>query len=59
MFRLEREVGVSYSQIYVESAAGRINSRMDEAFAEQSSGLCGAAVPGALLAQRRLRAPLG
>ncbi|MEV6430347.1 hypothetical protein [Nocardia sp. NPDC051463] len=47
MFRLDREVHVSYSQIYVESAPG-INSRMDEAFAGQSSGLCGAAVPGAL-----------
>ncbi|GAB2451442.1 DUF6630 family protein [Nocardia tengchongensis] len=48
MFRFEREVGVSYSQIYVESARGGIDSRMDEAFAGQSSGLCGAAVPGAL-----------
>ncbi|WP_206055142.1 hypothetical protein [Nocardia sp. CS682] len=48
MFRLEREVGVSYGQIYVESAPGGINSRMDEAFAGQSSGLCGAAVPGEL-----------
>ncbi|MEU6827576.1 hypothetical protein ABZ894_02890 [Nocardia beijingensis] len=48
MFRLEREVGVAYGQIYVESAPGGINSRMDEAFAGQNSGLCGAAVPGAL-----------
>ncbi|MFC9999541.1 hypothetical protein [Nocardia sp. NPDC127526] len=47
MFKLEREVGVSYGQIYVESVPG-INSRMDEAFAGQGSGLCGAAVPGAL-----------
>ncbi|MEV5647140.1 hypothetical protein AB0L57_02715 [Nocardia sp. NPDC052254] len=48
MFRLESEVGVSYSQIYVESAIGAVNSRMHEAFAGQGSGLCGAAVPGKL-----------
>lgn len=48
MFRFEGEVHVSYSQIYVESVPGGIDSRMDEAFAGQSAGLCGAAVPGAL-----------
>ncbi len=34
-------------QIYVDSGHG-INPRMDEAFAGQRAGLCGAAVPGAL-----------
>ncbi|MFJ4654821.1 hypothetical protein ACIP5Y_26405 [Nocardia sp. NPDC088792] len=48
MFRLEKEVGVSYSQVYVESVVGGINSRMHDAFAGQRSGLCGAAVPGKL-----------
>ncbi|WP_187703100.1 hypothetical protein [Nocardia yunnanensis] len=48
MFRLESEVGVSYSQVYVESVVGGVNSRMDEAFAGQRSGLCGAAVAGEL-----------
>ncbi|MFI6170388.1 hypothetical protein ACIBCN_26650 [Nocardia sp. NPDC051052] len=48
MFKLEREVGVSYCQIYVESVPGGIAPRMHEAFAGQSSGLCGAAVPGKL-----------
>ncbi len=48
MFRLEREVGVSYSQIYIESVIGGFNSRMHEAFAGQRSGLCGATVPGKL-----------
>ncbi|MFI9408065.1 hypothetical protein [Nocardia sp. NPDC052316] len=48
MFRLDGEVGVSYSQIYVESDPGDFGPRMHEAFAGQSSGLCGAAVPGAL-----------
>ncbi|WP_431970060.1 hypothetical protein [Nocardia sp. bgisy134] len=48
MFRLDGEVGVSYSQIYVESALGGYGPRMHEAFAGQNSGLCGAAVPGAL-----------
>lgn len=48
MFRLDGEVGVSYGQIYVESAPGSPTPRMYEAFAGQSSGLCGAAVPGAL-----------
>ncbi|WP_228541961.1 hypothetical protein [Nocardia sp. XZ_19_369] len=48
MFRLDGEVGVSYSQIYVQSDPGDYNPRMHEAFAGQNSGLCGAAVPGAL-----------
>ncbi|MEV6562919.1 hypothetical protein AB0M22_44880 [Nocardia sp. NPDC051756] len=48
MFRLDGEVGVSYSQIYVESDPGDYSPRMHEAFAGQNSGLCGAAVPGAL-----------
>ncbi|WP_203236598.1 hypothetical protein [Nocardia panacis] len=47
MFRLDGEVGVSCSQIYVESAPGG-TPPMHEAFAGQNSGLCGAAVPGAL-----------
>ncbi|RDI66938.1 hypothetical protein DFR76_1039 [Nocardia pseudobrasiliensis] len=48
MFRLDGEVGVSYGQIYVQSVPGSPGPRMHEAFAGQSSGLCGAAVPGAL-----------
>ncbi|MGW4848784.1 hypothetical protein [Nocardia brasiliensis] len=48
MFRLDGEVGVSYSQIYVVSDSSGISPRMHEAFAGQNSGLCGAAVPGAL-----------
>ncbi|MEV0298962.1 hypothetical protein [Nocardia sp. NPDC050710] len=48
MFRLDGEVGVSYSQIYVESDPGDFGPRMHEAFAGQRAGLCGAAVPGAL-----------
>ncbi|MFF2555152.1 hypothetical protein ACFVUS_29400 [Nocardia sp. NPDC058058] len=48
MFRFEREVGVSYSQIYVESVVGGVNSRMHDAFAGQRAGLCGATVPGEL-----------
>ncbi|WP_280392067.1 DUF6630 family protein [Nocardia brasiliensis] len=48
MFRLDGEVGVSYSQIYVVSDSSGISPRMHEAFAGQNSGLCGAAAPGAL-----------
>ncbi|MFB8276557.1 hypothetical protein [Nocardia colli] len=48
MFRLDGEVGVSYSQIYVVSDPGDASPGMHEAFAGQNSGLCGAAVPGAL-----------
>ncbi|GAB2663019.1 DUF6630 family protein [Nocardia goodfellowii] len=48
MFRLDGEVHVSYGQIYVESDPGDVGPRMHEAFAGQNSGLCGAAVPGAL-----------
>ncbi|WP_228539438.1 hypothetical protein [Nocardia sp. XZ_19_385] len=48
MFRLDGEVGVSYSQIYVVSDPCDYSPRMHEAFAGQNSGLCGAAVPGAL-----------
>ncbi|PXX55650.1 hypothetical protein DFR70_121119 [Nocardia tenerifensis] len=48
MFRLDGEVHVSYSQIYVESDPGDFGPGMHEAFAGQSVGLCGAAAPGAL-----------
>ncbi|MFD3972377.1 hypothetical protein [Streptomyces cyaneofuscatus] len=39
---------VQYSQIYVESDPDGTNPGLREAFAGQSGGLCGAAVPGAL-----------
>ncbi|NJQ15177.1 hypothetical protein HCN52_09505 [Streptomyces bohaiensis] len=42
------QVYVHYSQIYVESEPEGGPPPMDEAFAGQRSGLCGAAVPGAL-----------
>ncbi|MFF7649954.1 hypothetical protein ACFZCY_08850 [Streptomyces sp. NPDC007983] len=42
------EVHVHYSQIYVESDPGSANPDLFEAFAGQSGGLCGAAVPGVL-----------
>ncbi|GGR77528.1 hypothetical protein GCM10010269_15990 [Streptomyces humidus] len=42
------EVHVHYSQIYVESDPGGTTPGLLEAFAGQSGGLCGAAVPGAL-----------
>ncbi|WP_237527330.1 hypothetical protein [Streptomyces sp. SID2119] len=42
------EVHVHYSQIYVQSDPDGTNSGLGEAFAGQSGGLCGAAVPGAL-----------
>ncbi|MFQ6329154.1 hypothetical protein ACLMAL_23875 [Nocardia sp. CWNU-33] len=48
MFRLDGEVSVSYGQIYVVSDPCGHSPRMHEAFAGQNSGLCGAAVPGAL-----------
>ncbi|MEV7296312.1 hypothetical protein ACIQ9K_13705 [Streptomyces microflavus] len=42
------EVHVSYSQIYVQSDPNGTNPGLGEAFAGQSGGLCGAAVPGAM-----------
>ncbi|OMI84878.1 hypothetical protein BSZ07_37250 [Streptomyces sp. M1013] len=42
------EVRVEYSQIYVESGPDAVGPGLPEAFAGQNSGLCGAAVPGAL-----------
>lgn len=42
------EVHVSYSQIYVESDPDSATPGLTEAFAGQSEGLCGAAVPGVL-----------
>ncbi|MEU0763497.1 hypothetical protein ABZ351_27835 [Streptomyces microflavus] len=42
------EVHVHYSQIYVESDPDGVNPGLGEAFAGQSGGLCGAAVPGAM-----------
>ncbi|MFE4052917.1 hypothetical protein [Streptomyces sp. YIM B13518] len=42
------EVHVHYHQIYVESDPDNATSGLSEAFAGQSGGLCGAAVPGAL-----------
>jgi hypothetical protein len=42
------EVHVSYGQIYVQSEPDSANPGLREAFAGQSEGLCGAAVPGAL-----------
>lgn len=41
-------VRVEYSQIYVESGPDAVGPGLPEAFAGQNSGLCGAAVPGAL-----------
>ncbi|MFF0497183.1 hypothetical protein ACFYU5_12310 [Nocardia aobensis] len=48
MRRLDGEVHVHYSQIYVESDPESFGPDMQEAFAGQSAGLCGAAIPGAL-----------
>ncbi|OXR45659.1 hypothetical protein B7C42_01951 [Nocardia cerradoensis] len=48
MRRLDGEVHVHYSQLYVESDPESVGPDMEEAFAGQSAGLCGAAVPGAL-----------
>ncbi|MFH9044795.1 hypothetical protein ACH4FA_36510 [Streptomyces sp. NPDC017966] len=42
------EVHVHYGQIYVESDPDNATPDLSEAFAGQSGGLCGAAVPGAL-----------
>ncbi|MFF8911503.1 hypothetical protein [Streptomyces olivaceoviridis] len=42
------EVHVHYGQIYVESDPDSVNPDLSEAFAGQSGGLCGAAVPGVL-----------
>ncbi|MFH9089254.1 hypothetical protein [Streptomyces sp. NPDC017673] len=42
------EVHVHYGQIYVESDPDGVNPDLSEAFAGQSGGLCGAAVPGVL-----------
>ncbi|WP_405688702.1 hypothetical protein [Streptomyces sp. NBC_00057] len=42
------EVHVHYGQIYVESDPDSANPDLSEAFAGQSGGLCGAAVPGVL-----------
>ncbi|MFL9652166.1 hypothetical protein ACJ7VE_00440 [Streptomyces sp. PB17] len=48
------EVRVEYSQIYVESGPDAVGPGLAEAFGGQSSGLCGAAVPGALWLQTGL-----
>ncbi|WP_405008452.1 hypothetical protein OHV13_33945 [Kitasatospora purpeofusca] len=45
---VEGEVHVHYGQIYVESDPEGFGPGLAEAFAGQDSGLCGAAVPGAL-----------
>ncbi|MEV5440644.1 hypothetical protein AB0K80_32270 [Streptomyces sp. NPDC052682] len=45
---VDGEVHVHYGQIYVESDPDAYGPALDEAFAGQSAGLCGAAVPGAL-----------
>ncbi|GAA3494604.1 hypothetical protein GCM10019016_017040 [Streptomyces prasinosporus] len=45
---VEGEVHVHYGQIYVESDPDSFGPDLAEAFAGQSAGLCGAAVPGAL-----------
>ncbi|WP_409467438.1 hypothetical protein [Streptomyces sp. HC307] len=42
------EVHVHYGQVYVESDPESANPDLSEAFAGQSGGLCGAAVPGVL-----------
>ncbi|CAM5708045.1 hypothetical protein STENM36S_03370 [Streptomyces tendae] len=42
------EVHVDYGQIYVESDPDAVGPGLSEAFGGQRSGLCGAAVPGAL-----------
>ncbi|MFJ3307444.1 hypothetical protein ACIPSA_30985 [Streptomyces sp. NPDC086549] len=49
MFRpVDGEVHVHYGQIYVESDPDSFGLDLAEAFAGQTSGLCGAAVPGGL-----------
>ncbi|MCW8376193.1 hypothetical protein [Streptomyces justiciae] len=45
---VEGEVFVHYGQIYVESDPESYGPDLGEAFAGQSAGLCGAAIPGAL-----------
>ncbi|MEU2855984.1 hypothetical protein [Streptomyces syringium] len=45
---VDGEVHVSYGQIYVESDPDNFGPDLAEAFAGQTSGLCGAAIPGAL-----------
>lgn len=45
---VEGEVHVHYSQLYVESDPDSHGPDSAEAFAGQSSGLCGAAIPGTL-----------
>jgi hypothetical protein len=45
---VDGEVHVHYGQIYVESDPDECGPGLPEAFFGQSSGLCGAAVPGAL-----------
>ncbi|WP_328491752.1 hypothetical protein OHS59_02675 [Streptomyces sp. NBC_00414] len=45
---VEGEVYVHYSQIYVESDPDSFGPDLTEAFAGQTAGLCGAAIPGAL-----------
>ncbi|WP_309096644.1 hypothetical protein [Streptomyces sp.] len=45
---VEGEVFVHYGQIHVESDPDGFGPGLGEAFAGQSTGLCGAAVPGAL-----------
>ncbi|MFH8462627.1 hypothetical protein [Streptomyces sp. NPDC017991] len=45
---VEGEVHVHYGQIYVESDPDSFGPGLPEAFAGQTSGLCGAAIPGAL-----------
>ncbi|MFG2131910.1 hypothetical protein ACGFNV_29420 [Streptomyces sp. NPDC048751] len=45
---VEGEVHVHYGQIYVESDPDTFGVDLAEAFAGQSGGLCGAAVPGAM-----------
>ncbi|MEU0249886.1 hypothetical protein ABZ192_37375 [Streptomyces sp. NPDC006235] len=45
---VEGEVHVHYGQIYVETDPDSYGPGLEEAFAGQSAGLCGAATPGAL-----------
>ncbi|MFI7018430.1 hypothetical protein [Streptomyces sp. NPDC050164] len=45
---VEGEVHVHYGQIYVETDPDSFGPDLEEAFAGQSAGLCGAATPGAL-----------
>ncbi|MGW0825997.1 hypothetical protein [Streptomyces sp. NPDC002845] len=45
---IDGEVHVHYGQIYVESDPDSFGPDLKEAFAGQESGLCGAAIPGAL-----------